>query len=123
MRLSHINELISACSTEPYGNSVNSLISLFKRTDNVSFVYIMHRLNSGFVTFRKSRKLSNTQEVFMNNNEVHYKTKQSVENWRNSLKFAGSNDILVAFAWSHDNELRCTEMYPEFLCVDVTFGV
>ena len=34
-----------------------------------------------------------------------------------------TNDISVAFAWAHDDELRYTEMYPEFLAVDVTFGV
>jgi hypothetical protein len=34
-----------------------------------------------------------------------------------------SNNMLVAFAWAHDDEIRNVEMYPEMLGVDITFGV
>ena len=36
---------------------------------------------------------------------------------------SNSNDVLVAFAWAHDDEIRNTEMFPELLGMDVTFGV
>jgi hypothetical protein len=50
-------------------------------------------------------------------------TSSSIKNWRDSIKLSNSNDVLVAFAWAHDDEIRNTEMFPELLGVDVTFGV
>ena len=57
-----------------------------------------------------------------NNNQIVYPT-SSVHSCGESLKLSGTNDVLVAFAWAHDNELKHTEMYPEFLSTDITFGV
>ena len=48
---------------------------------------------------------------------------QEVTQWRNSLKISNSENVLISFAWAHDEEIKQTEMFPEFLCCDVTFGV
>ena len=47
----------------------------------------------------------------------------SIQNWRQSLSLNDSNNVLVAFAWAHDEELKATEKHPQFLACDVTFGV
>ena len=39
------------------------------------------------------------------------------------MKLSDSNNILVGFSWANDDELKYTEMYLEFLCVDITFGL
>ena len=56
----------------------------------------------------------------MQNNNL---CKNSIDNWRDSLKLSNSNDVLVSFAWAHDDELKAVEMYPEFLAADITYGV
>jgi hypothetical protein len=38
----------------PHGNSVDKLLALFKQTKNASFVYLLHKYNSGFVTIQKN---------------------------------------------------------------------
>ena len=46
-----------------------------------------------------------------------------LQNWRDELKLSENNKFLVSFAWCHDEELKSIQMYPEFLGVNVTFGV
>ena len=124
LRLEQLRILIGSCSNNPYitgdisNSPVDKLISIFKHTSNVSFVYIVHNYSSGFVTYRKSRSRDN------NNSQSNKMFEDdSIQNWRDELKLKHTNDVLVAFAWAHDDELRYTEMYPEFLAADVTFGV
>ena len=40
-----------------------------------------------------------------------------------NLAISGTEDVLVSFAWSHDVEKRQMLMFPEFLAVDMTFGL
>ena len=124
IRVTHINDLIDICSKNPSGSAVDRLIALFTNTSNVSCVYILHRYNSGFVTCRRNKKESYEQIITeLDSYEQNECSGKSITNWRDSLKLSSSNDVLVAFAWSHDEELKKAEMYPEFLSVDVTFGV
>lgn len=49
---------------------------------------------------------------------------EEVASWRRELKLGDNNEILVAFAWSHNEEARKLSMFPEFFtAVDLTFGV
>ena len=125
MKMSKINKLIEDCGLDPGGSSVDQLIKIFSSMENVSFTYIIHRYNSGFVTCRKNRGESMQEKInniFGNNDKDEYFHK-SVRNWRDALKLKSTNNVLVAFAWAHDDEIRNTEMFPEFLAADVTFGV
>ena len=120
MRDNQINDLLKSLSaSDPSGAPVDNLINIFKRTENVSFVYVLHKYNSGFVTYRKNR---NQRDLHNTQNSSSF-CGTSTHNWRDELKLKHSNDILVAFAWAHDDEIRATEMFPEFLGADVTFGV
>ena len=125
MRLKQIDALINSLSrSDPSGPPVNKLISLFESIPNVSFVYVLHRYNSGFVTYRKQRNQSKTINLnSLNLSSSSHFCGSLASNWRQQLKLNHSNDILVAFAWCHDEEIRATEMFPEFLGADVTFGV
>ena len=125
IRSSHINELISQCSTNPYGSTVDNLIALFKATDHVSCVYLLHNFDSGFVTYRKNASSKNVVETENQTSSAngYIGNKDSIDNWRNELCLEESNDILVAFAWAHDEEIKSAEMFPELFGIDVTFGV
>ena len=125
MKMSKINKLIEECGLNPGGSSVDQLIKIFTSMENVSFLYIIHRYNSGFVTCRKNR--GETMQEKINNvlgtDEEDEYFHKSVRNWRDALQLKSTNNVLVAFAWAHDDEVKNTEMYPEFLAADVTFGV
>ena len=124
IRQNVIDGLMLNCTETPYGSSVDKLISLFKSMNNVSFVYVIHRYDSGFVTYRRN-KSSNTMNNSYENSSIdnHTFCHTSIKNWRDELKLSESNKGLVSFAWCHDEELKSIQMYPEFLGADVTFGV
>ena len=125
MKIKQIDHIISNIPTrDPSGSCVDKLLSLFENISNVSFVYVLHQYNSGFVTYRKQRNESKSINI-TSNSAVSSENfcGNSARNWRQQLKLSHTNDILVAFAWCHDNEIRNTEMYPEFLGADITFGV
>jgi len=46
-----------------------------------------------------------------------------IEAWRKALKLGDDEDILVSFAWCHDEEKIMMVMFPEYLCTDMTFGL
>ena len=128
IRNSCINDLIDKCSELPYGSAVEKLIGLFKNSPNVSFVYVLHNYNSGFVTFsmNKMEKAKHKQALESLKSDIPNDSEEysdSIKNWRDELSLSPTNDILVAFAWAHDEEIRMAQMFPEFLGVDVTFGV
>ena len=124
MRVKHIQHIIDICAEDPTGNAVDRLISLFKHTPDVSCVYLLHKYDSGFVRYRKNKKKIDTDIINQDKigNDFGYSS-TSIKNWRDSIKLSNSNDVLVAFAWAHDDEIRNTEMFPELLGMDVTFGV
>lgn len=124
MRNVAISHLIDAISSNPGGSSVDKLISIFSASKNVSFVYTVHRYDSGFVTFRKNGNQSITEYIHgLNNNDRSEFDNRQIKHWRDSLALSETNQILVAFAWAHDEEIKSTMMYPEFLAADITFGV
>ena len=124
MRVTHIDNLLKSCSLDPQGSSVDKLISIFKQTKSVSFVYIKHRYNSGFVTYRKNRHNHTSEQITTYSDlESANLPSSTIQNWRDSITVGKANDVLVAFAWAHDEEIRATEKNPEFLAVDITFGV
>jgi len=82
----------------------------------------MHDMNSGFVTYRKNKNENSANATLVDESFISV-YKNSVESWRNELKLEDSKEMLVAFAWCHDEELRYFKMFPEFLSCDVTFGV
>ena len=124
IRNAAISAMIKSVSKHPGGSSVDKLINLFEVTKNVSFVYTVHRYDTGFVTFRKNRNESIQEYIHsLNDNEKSEFNNQEIKHWRDSLKLSDTNKVLVAFAWAHDEELRSAMMYPEFLAADITFGV
>ena len=122
--MTHIQHIIDSCSEDPGGSAVDKLIALFKNTEDVSCVYLLHKYNSGLVRYRKNKKRIDT-DIINNDNlqSGHGYNNDTITNWRDSIKLSKSNDVLVAFAWAHDDEIRNTEMFPEMIGMDVTFGV
>jgi hypothetical protein len=55
MRNDHIQELVDMCKAKPGGSSVDKLITLFGNTKNVSYVYLLHKYDTGLVTMRKKQ--------------------------------------------------------------------
>ena len=45
-----------------------------------------------------------------------------ITEWRKLLQLRDETQLLVSFAWCHDEQLRLVRMYPEFLGCDTTFG-
>ena len=114
-----ISDELSANPTTAMGPA-RRLIQACQRMDDISFVYVTHNMRSGFVTFKKNRGESLTQSSDTCEENVGV-TVESVELWRRELQI-DTDEILVSFAFIHDEELRLTRMFPEFLAFDLTFG-
>ena len=74
-------------------------------------------MNSGFVTYYKTIGDTNTVDGRMllheDDNKFVSVYKYEMESWR-KLLVNDTNDTLVAFAWSHDNDLHNVTLFPEF---------
>ena len=117
------DKLLKECSEEPYGTPVDKLIAEFGLKKDVSFCYVLHDINSGFVTYKKNKEDARPVSHGLQNDEFISVYKNEVETWRKKLKVGNDNKILVAFAWSHDDELQNAMKFPEFWACDTTFGV
>ena len=115
--------ILKATSDLPYGTPVERLIAEFSKKTDVSFVYVTHDINSGFVTCQKRRDDNIATLIDGDTTEFISVYQDQVEAWRKLLQIGDSQKILVAFAWCHDEELRAATMFPEFLACDTTFGV
>ena len=86
IRSKFIDQLIHICNDKPYGSSVDKLITLFKSMNNVSFVYVIHRYDSGFVTYRKNKSdsYSGSYTEYNTNNDNSF-CHIAIKNWRDEL--------------------------------------
>ena len=95
-------------------SSIDRLLRMFEAMNNVSYVYVKHNVTNGFVTYHgDNAKKSQFDDGI----------EKEKSEWRMNLKISGTEDILVSFAWSRDIEKRQMIMFPEYLGVDMTFGL
>jgi hypothetical protein len=123
MKKQIIHDLVRSAGEDPSHSAAERLIQVFKTYTDVSYVYVRHHMQTGFVTYMKSR---NSSQHIVERGITMAQQASSVEEisaWRKELKLGDSNEILVAFAWSHIEESRKLSMFPEFTAVDLTFGV
>ena len=111
LRTDRIEEMIQDCTVK---SLIDRLMKMFEKVNDVSYVYIKHNVRNGFVTYHGSNYHRNTFDV---------ETENDAEEWRKNLCIGDSEDVLVAFAWSHDVEKRKMLLFPEFLAIDMTFGL
>jgi hypothetical protein len=123
LKIKHVDELILASGEDPSGSAAERLIQIYKHDDNVTYIYVKHRIDSGFVTYRKDRNSQSEVMKVMDPSSENGATVTEIESWRNDLCLGGNNEILVSFAWSHIEESRKLCMFPEFVACDLTFGV
>ncbi len=103
--------------------AAEKLIKVFENMDDVSFVYVKHFIDSGFVTYTKDRSTTIQQTSLPHKDSQSLAAEIEIDTWRTSLGLSNNKEILVAFAWGHDYELRKLRMYPEWMAIDGTFGV
>lgn len=115
-----LEELLQAAGVSPSGTNAEKLINYFDSLQDVSFLYVLHDIDSGFVTYskQKGRKpKSSAESSVISSHELNL--------WRENLcvndKYG--KKILVSLAWSHDSEVREFSLFPEFLATDITFNL
>lgn len=118
-----VDDLIRNAGDKPSYSAAERLIQVFKTYNDVSYIYVKHDICSGFVTYTKSRGTLQEESQIQCNDSDQAATSIEIESWRKELKLGENNQILVAFAWSHTEESRKFCMFPEFLALDLTFGV
>ena len=96
------------------------LIATLKATPGISFVYVLHDLNSGYVKYQQKRKQSTSSFVTEDSVGVTF---EAMATWRHRLKVGNKDQILVSIAWALEQEIEEFKNFPEYVACDVTFGV
>ena len=124
-RSEYTNQLLREYGLDPAHSSCDKLLQFFRANKDISFLCVTHTLESGFVTTRQSKCPHRKEKI--TNKEINVDAKSisndDVKCWRDELKVKDGKEILVALAWIHDEEMAKVSLFPEFLSVDVTFGV
>ena len=81
----------------PYGTAIYCLIAEFSKQDDISYLYVTHDVQSGFVTHKKD----NNNDPIVEHEESEYMSiyRDEITAWCKSLKIGDNRNILVAFAW------------------------
>jgi hypothetical protein len=128
IRNKEITELISSNDLDPNASSIERLIQLFKRDSKVSFLYVMHKPGTGFVTQYKEKGSVTTSDTAISNDSgstiahINPVAENEMSMWRKANDLGEEHKVVVSFAWAHNEEARLFSMFPEFSCVDLTFG-
>lgn len=124
-RREFMEKTLEEIGIDPSASACDRLLAFYRWRKDISFISITHAIGSGFVTMKKNLNDTDVKDISkdvlkQNSDAVCIK---EIEAWREMLQVDGQKKILVAFAWSHHDERRKLEMFPEFLSADVTFGV
>ncbi len=130
-KVSRIDNIIKQFSNDGHGQppvtAVDKLIALLRNMDNITYVFVKHNVESGFVTYMKGRKKPNKEPCEEKTSSTSSCLQSDVDLWRNALRISDTaeytDEILVSLAWCHEEECRKLRMFPEFLGGDMTFGV
>ena len=86
IKMDQMQGLLDDCKGDPSSSAVGKLISIFKNSPNVSFVYIIHRYNSGFVTYHKTKREKQLEKMPESSlTPTDLELVKSTKNWRDSL--------------------------------------
>ena len=119
------NQTLEEIGVDPSGSACDRLLAFFRCRNDISFISVTHSIESGFVTMKKNMNEKSVKNI--SQDVIKLKSDavlvEQVQNWRKCLNVDGGKKILVAFAWTHDEEKRKTNMFPEVFSADVTFGI
>ena len=79
---------------DPTGSACDRLLSLCKNRDDISFVYVTHTIDSGFVTMKKFATDKDIEDITKSNvkNNTNAINKEQIESWRNCLKVGNDKE-------------------------------
>ena len=104
-------------------SAAKKLLHMFDKMTDVSYICVKHDIDSGFVTYQKEKNQQALSTQLTETETVHLAHQIEIDSWRQMLGLNDNKEIMVAFAWAHDVELRKLRMFPELIAVDCTFGV
>ena len=104
-------------------SAAEKLLRMFDKMTDVSYICVKHDIDSGFVTYQKEKNQQALSTQLTETETVHLAHQIEIDSWRQMLGLNDNKEIMVAFAWAHDVELRKLRMFPELIAVDCTFGV
>eukprot|EP00979_Chaetoceros_neogracilis_P013080 scaffold3655_cov260-Chaetoceros_neogracile.AAC.12 len=88
----------------------------------------MHKPGTGFVTQYKEKGSVTTSDTAISNDSgstiahINPVAENEMSMWRKANDLGEEHKVVVSFAWAHNEEARLFSMFPEFSCVDLTFG-
>ena len=77
-------------------SSMEQMITLMRSISNLSFVYMTHSKESSLICHNNNHKSS--YKLLSTNIEM------DIMKWHNELHIPDNEDVLISFAWCHDDE-------------------
>ena len=110
---------------DPSTSACDRLLAFYRARKDISFISVTHSIQSGFVTMKKNLNDTIVNDISKDIKESNSDALQieEIQSWRKMLNVEDGKKILVAFAWTHNEEKRKAHMFPEVFSADVTFGI
>ena len=97
-RKEYITKIFNEYSVDPANSSCDRLLEYFRSNMDIFFLSVTHCVDSGFVTFRRTKcpkkSIMITEEE--KDVEAHTISSDDMERWRTDLKVKDGKEILVA---------------------------
>ena len=124
-RKEFFHKTLNEIGVDPSASACDRLLAFYRGRHDISFISVTHSITSGFVTMKKNMNDNEIKDISKDVEKLKSDASLSdeINNWRKMLKVDEGKKILVAFAWTHDEEKRKTHMFPEVFSADVTFGI
>jgi hypothetical protein len=99
---------------DPSTSACDRLLAFYRARQDISFIFVTHSIESGFVTMKKNLNDTNVNDISkdieeLNSDALHI---EEIKNWRKMLNVDDGKKNLVAFAWTHHEEKRKAHMFP-----------
>lgn len=111
-------ETLEENATVDSDSPVQRLLKFLECMKTVTYSYVTHRMNSGFVTFHRKKNEISSKSISGDDIGID---DDCIQDWRQQLRVK-ANEILVSLSFIHEEQLRYFKMFPEFLAIDTTFG-
>ena len=94
-----------------HGTPVDHLIVEFSMLNGMSYLYVTHDVQSGFVTYKKEKR----DEPIVEDEESKYMAfyTEEISTWRRNIKLRDDQTILIACEWYSDEDICLARMVSE----------
>ena len=96
---------------DKHGTPIDYLIAEFSKQNDISYLYVTHDVQSGFVAHNNTKKDTRIVEDEESKYMAFYT--EEISTWRRNIKLRDDQTILIACEWYSDEDICLARMVSE----------